>query len=33
MIGSELVDYHLNRNANYFWQMWQLIEARKGRVQ
>jgi hypothetical protein len=24
---------HLNRSANYFWQMWELIEARKGSVQ
>jgi microsomal dipeptidase-like Zn-dependent dipeptidase len=31
--GAELVDNHLNRSANYFWQMWQLIEARKGNVQ
>ena len=31
--GSELVDNQLNRSANYFWQMWQLIEARKGSVQ
>jgi microsomal dipeptidase-like Zn-dependent dipeptidase len=31
--GSELVDHHLNRNANYFWLMWQRIEARKGSVQ
>lgn len=31
--GAELVDSHLNRSANYFWQMWQLIEARKGNVQ
>ena len=31
--GNELVDDHLNRSANYFWQMWELIEARKARVQ
>jgi microsomal dipeptidase-like Zn-dependent dipeptidase len=31
--GSELVDQHLNRSANYFWQMWQRIDARKGSVQ
>jgi microsomal dipeptidase-like Zn-dependent dipeptidase len=30
--GSELVDNHLNRSANYFWQMWVLAEARKGDV-
>jgi hypothetical protein len=33
MTGSDLVNHHLNRNANYFWQMWQRIEARKGSVQ
>jgi hypothetical protein len=33
MTGSELVDHHLNRSANYFWQMWRRIEARKGSVQ
>lgn len=27
--GSDLVDNHLFRGANYFWQMWQRIEARK----
>jgi len=31
--GAELVDSHLNRSANYFWQMWDRIEARKGGVQ
>lgn len=31
--GAELVDNHLNRSANYFWQMWVLAEARKGNVQ
>jgi hypothetical protein len=31
--GSELVDSHLNRSANYFWQMWERIEARKSGVQ
>jgi microsomal dipeptidase-like Zn-dependent dipeptidase len=31
--GSELVDHHLNRSANYFWQMWERIESRKGTVQ
>ncbi len=31
--GSELVDNHLNRSANYFWQMWKRIESRKGSVQ
>jgi hypothetical protein len=30
--GAELVDNHLNRSANYFWQMWMQIEARKGLV-
>jgi hypothetical protein len=33
MTGSEVVDHHLNRNANYFWQMWQRIEARRTSVQ
>jgi hypothetical protein len=31
--GAELVDNHLNASANYFWQMWVQIEARKGNVQ
>ncbi len=31
--GSDLVDNHLFRSANYFWQMWQRIEARKVTVQ
>jgi Membrane dipeptidase (Peptidase family M19) len=31
--GAELVDNHLNRSANYFWHMWEIIEARKGSVQ
>jgi microsomal dipeptidase-like Zn-dependent dipeptidase len=31
--GSELVDNQLNRSANYFWQMWERIETRKGNVQ
>ncbi|MEA2713668.1 MAG: hypothetical protein QOK27_1629 [Gemmatimonadales bacterium] len=30
--GPDLVDNHLNRSANYFWHMWELIEARKGSV-
>jgi hypothetical protein len=30
--GSELVDDHLFRSANYFWQMWERIETRKGDV-
>ena len=30
--GADLVDNHLNRSANYFWHMWELIEARKGNV-
>jgi len=33
VVGEELVTNHLNRSANYFWQMWQLIEAKKGGVQ
>ncbi|MEO8089650.1 MAG: membrane dipeptidase [Gemmatimonadales bacterium] len=31
--GEELVSNHLNRSANYFWQMWLQAEARKGSVQ
>ena len=31
--GPELVDQHLLRGANYFWQMWLKIEARKTSVQ
>jgi len=30
--GDELVNHHLFRSANYFWEMWQRIEARKGAV-
>lgn len=30
--GGELVDDHLNRGANYFWRMWELIDARKSSV-
>jgi hypothetical protein len=30
--GAELVDSHLFRSANYFWQMWERIEARKVNV-
>jgi hypothetical protein len=30
--GPALVDQHLFRSANYFWQMWEQIEARKGGV-
>jgi hypothetical protein len=30
--GDELVDNHLFRSANYFWQMWERIEARKSLV-
>lgn len=30
--GSELVSKHLNRSANYFWEMWTQIEARKSTV-
>lgn len=29
---AELVDNPLNRSANDFWQVWQLIEERKGSV-
>lgn len=31
--GAELVDHHLFRSANYFWQMWERIEAKKVLVQ
>ena len=31
--GADLVDNHLNRSANYFWQMWMQIEARKSAIQ
>ena len=31
--GTDLVDNHLNRSANYFWQMCTIVEARKGAVQ
>jgi hypothetical protein len=30
--GKELVAHHLFRSANYFWQMWERIEARKANV-
>jgi hypothetical protein len=30
--GDELVSHHLFRSANYFWQMWERIEARKTSV-
>ena len=30
--GNELVSHHLFRSANYFWQMWERIEARKVNV-
>jgi microsomal dipeptidase-like Zn-dependent dipeptidase len=30
--GDELVSHHLFRSANYFWQMWERIEARKSNV-
>jgi microsomal dipeptidase-like Zn-dependent dipeptidase len=30
--GTELVDQHLLRGANYFWQMWLRIEAQKASV-
>ena len=31
--GKELVDGHLMWGANYFWKMWERIEAKKGSVQ
>jgi microsomal dipeptidase-like Zn-dependent dipeptidase len=31
--GPDLVDKHLFRSANYFWGMWQRVEAKKGGVQ
>lgn len=31
--GPDLVDKHLMRSANHFWEMWQRIEAAKGSVQ
>ncbi len=31
--GADLVDNHLLRNANYFWHMWERIEAKKVNVQ
>ena len=31
--GGDLVDKHLFRSANYFWEMWQRVEAKKGGVQ
>jgi microsomal dipeptidase-like Zn-dependent dipeptidase len=30
--GDELVSHHVFRSANYFWQMWERIEARKSSV-
>jgi hypothetical protein len=30
--GPALVDDHLFRSADYFWRMWEKIEARKGSV-
>jgi microsomal dipeptidase-like Zn-dependent dipeptidase len=32
VVGAELVDSHLFRSANYFWQMWERIEARKASI-
>jgi microsomal dipeptidase-like Zn-dependent dipeptidase len=32
VVGTELVDKHLFRSADYFWHMWQRIELRKGYV-
>jgi hypothetical protein len=31
--GAELVDNHLNRSANYLWQMWQRMESQSNKVQ
>ena len=31
--GDDLVDKHLFRSANYFWEMWERAEAKKGGVQ
>ena len=31
--GGDLVDKHLFRSANYFWEMWERVEAKKGGVQ
>jgi hypothetical protein len=31
--GGDLVDKHLFRSANYFWEMWSRAEAKKGGVQ
>jgi microsomal dipeptidase-like Zn-dependent dipeptidase len=33
VVGAELVDHHLMRSADYFWRMWERIEARKVNVQ
>jgi hypothetical protein len=32
MSGADLVDNHLMRSADYFWHMWQRIEAQKSRI-
>jgi hypothetical protein len=32
MTGADLVDNHLLRSADYFWRMWQKIEAQKVKV-
>jgi hypothetical protein len=31
--GPDLVDKHLYRSANYFFEMWERAEAKKGGVQ
>jgi hypothetical protein len=33
MSGTDLVDNHLMRSADYFWRLWQRIEAQKSNVQ
>jgi hypothetical protein len=33
MNGKDLVDNHLMRSADYFWRMWQKIEAQRLQVQ
>jgi hypothetical protein len=32
VLGSELVDQHLNRSADYFWHMWEKAEAQRVNV-
>ena len=33
MNGTDLVDNHLMASADYFWRMWQKIEAQKVNIQ